>query len=110
MGMARRESEPPIRSLHVPFESQSGYSTGLVNALLGEQRASERIGPVLLTDSTSSSRGLNLGLDAEMRNRMERPPGRTQVQPTVWNLLAKVGPSDLETLKQIQELDPIEKP
>jgi hypothetical protein len=51
-----------------------------------------------------------LGLDAEMRNRMERPPGRTQVQPTVWSLLAKVGPSDLETLKRIQELDPIEKP
>jgi hypothetical protein len=51
-----------------------------------------------------------LGLDAETRNHLERPPGRTQVQPTVWNLLAKVGPSDLETLKRIQELDPIQKP
>jgi hypothetical protein len=51
-----------------------------------------------------------LGLAAETRNRMERPPGRTQVQPTVRNLLAKVGPSDLETLKRIQELDPIEDP
>jgi hypothetical protein len=32
------------------------------------------------------------------------------VQPTVWNLLAKVGPTDLETIKRIQELEPIEKP
>jgi hypothetical protein len=32
------------------------------------------------------------------------------VQPTIWNLLAQAGPTDLETIKRIQELDPIEKP
>src|SRR6266849_5329765 len=57
MGMARRESESPLRSLHVPFESQKRLLHGLVNALLGKQRASERIGPVLLTDLTSGFRG-----------------------------------------------------
>jgi hypothetical protein len=51
-----------------------------------------------------------LGLDAETRNHVKLPPERSQVQPTVWSLLAKVGPSDLETLKRIQELDPIERP
>jgi hypothetical protein len=51
-----------------------------------------------------------LGLDAEMRNHVEPPPNRSQVQPTIWNLLAKIGPSDLETLKRIQEFDPIERP
>jgi hypothetical protein len=51
-----------------------------------------------------------LGLDAATRNRIERSPERSHVQPTVWNLLAQVGPTDLETIKRIQELDPIEKP
>jgi hypothetical protein len=51
-----------------------------------------------------------LVLDAEMRNRLERPPDRSQVQPTIWNYLAQAPPTDLETLKRIQELDPIEKP
>jgi hypothetical protein len=32
------------------------------------------------------------------------------VQPTVWSLLAQAEPTDLETLKRIQELDPIKKP
>jgi hypothetical protein len=32
------------------------------------------------------------------------------VQPTIWNFLAQAPPTDLETKKQIQELDPIEKP
>ena len=50
-----------------------------------------------------------LGLDAEMRNHVERPE-RSQVQPTIWSLLAQAEPTDLETLKQIQDLDPIEKP
>ena len=49
-------------------------------------------------------------LDAEMRNQMEPPPDRGQVQPTTWSLLARAGPTDLETLKRIQELDPIQKP
>jgi hypothetical protein len=51
-----------------------------------------------------------LGLDAEMRNHHKPPPDRSQVQPTVWSLIAKAEPTDLETLKRIQELDPIEKP
>lgn len=51
-----------------------------------------------------------LGLDAEMRNCMERLPERTQVQPTAWGLLAQTPPTDLETVMRIQELDPIEKP
>ena len=57
-----------------------------------------------------------LGLDAETRNRMERPsvtevrPSGNRVQPTVWNLLAQAEPTDSETIKRIQELDPIEKP
>ena len=46
-----------------------------------------------------------LGLDAATRNRMERPD-RSQVQPTVWSLLAQAPPTDLETLKRIPELDP----
>jgi hypothetical protein len=50
-----------------------------------------------------------LGLDAEMRNHVEPPPNRSQVQPTIWNLLAQAPRTDLETLKRIQELDPIEK-
>jgi hypothetical protein len=50
-----------------------------------------------------------LGLDAEVRNRMERPE-QSRVQPTVWSLLAQVPPTDLETIERIQELDPIEKP
>ncbi len=50
-----------------------------------------------------------LGLDAATRNRIERPD-RIQVQPTLWNLLAQAGPTDVETIKRIQELDPIEKP
>ena len=47
---------------------------------------------------------------------MERPssnqvqPGGDQVQPTIWNLLAQAPGTDLEMLKRIQELDPIEKP
>jgi hypothetical protein len=36
-----------------------------------------------------------LGLDAEMRNHYEPPPDRSQVQPTVWSLLAKAEPTDL---------------
>ena len=51
-----------------------------------------------------------LGLDAEMRNQLESLPDRSQVQPTIWNLLAQAGPTDLETIRRIQELDPIEKP
>jgi len=57
-----------------------------------------------------------LGLDAATRNRMERPdhsrvqPERTQVEPTIWSLLAQAEPTDVETIKRIQELDPIEKP
>jgi hypothetical protein len=50
-----------------------------------------------------------LGLDAETRNRMECLD-RSQVQPTVWNLLSQVGPTDLETIERIQELAPIKKP
>ena len=50
-----------------------------------------------------------LGLDAETRNPMERPRD-SHVPPTIWNLLAQAGPTDLETIKRIQELDPIEKP
>ena len=47
---------------------------------------------------------------------MERPssnqvqPGGDQVQPTIWNLLAQAPGTDLEMLKRIQELDPIENP
>jgi hypothetical protein len=51
-----------------------------------------------------------LGLDAKIRNRAEPPADRSHVQPTIWNHLAQAPPTDLETLKRIQELDPIEKP
>jgi predicted transcriptional regulator len=51
-----------------------------------------------------------LGLDAAMRNRKEPSPDLSHVQPTIWNVLAQAGPTDLETIKRIQELDPIEKP
>jgi hypothetical protein len=51
-----------------------------------------------------------LGLDAETRNRMQLPPDRSRVQPTIWNYLAQAPPTDLETIKRIQELDPIQKP
>lgn len=51
-----------------------------------------------------------LGLDAKTRSRGEPPPDRSHAQPTVWSLVAQVGPTDLETLKRIQELDPIQKP
>jgi hypothetical protein len=51
-----------------------------------------------------------LNLDAKTRNRIEPTPERSQVQPTIWNLLAQAPPTDLETLKRIQELDPIAKP
>jgi hypothetical protein len=51
-----------------------------------------------------------LGLDAATRNRIERSPERSHVQPTVWSLLAQAGPTDLETIRRIQELDPIQKP
>jgi hypothetical protein len=50
-----------------------------------------------------------LGLDAATRNRIEWPD-HSQVEPTVWNLLAQAPPTELETLRRIQELDPIEKP
>ena len=54
-----------------------------------------------------------LGLDAKIRNHPTPPappPDRSHVQPTIWNLLAQVGPTDLETIKRIQDLDPIKKP
>jgi hypothetical protein len=51
-----------------------------------------------------------LGLDAETRSHAEPPPDRSHVQPTVWTILAQAPPTDLETIKRIQELDPIEKP
>ena len=50
-----------------------------------------------------------LGLDVETRNRVERSH-QIQVQPMVWSLLAEAAPTDLETIKRIQELDPIEEP
>jgi hypothetical protein len=56
-----------------------------------------------------------LGLDAATGNRVERRSnevrtGGDNVQPTVWSLLAQAGPTDLETIKRVQELDPIERP
>jgi hypothetical protein len=54
-----------------------------------------------------------LGLDAKNRNHPAPPgppPGSSQLQPTVWSLLAQAEPTDLETIKRIQELDPIQKP
>jgi hypothetical protein len=50
-----------------------------------------------------------LGLDAEVRNHVEPPSDRSQVQQTVWSLIAKAEPTDLETIRRIQEADPIEK-
>jgi hypothetical protein len=50
-----------------------------------------------------------LGLDAETRNRMERPVSAPH-RGTVFDLLAQVEPLSAEMLKQIQDLDPIEKP
>jgi len=50
-----------------------------------------------------------LGLDAKTRERMERPES-TPHRGTVFDLLAHVEPLSAEMLKQIQELDPIEKP
>jgi hypothetical protein len=37
-------------------------------------------------------------------------PDRSHVQPAIWNLLAQAPPTDLETLKRIQGLDPIGNP
>jgi hypothetical protein len=51
-----------------------------------------------------------LGLDKETWSHVEPPAERRQLEPTVWNVLAQAPPTDLETLKRIQELDPIEKP
>jgi hypothetical protein len=50
-----------------------------------------------------------LGLDAEMRNHVERPVSAPH-RGTVFDLLASVEPLSAEMLKQIQELDPIVKP
>ena len=50
-----------------------------------------------------------LGLDAETRNTVE-PPDSAPDRGTVFNLLAQVEPLSAEMLKQIHELDPIEKP
>jgi hypothetical protein len=51
-----------------------------------------------------------LGLDAKRWNHAEPSPEHAQVKPTVWDLLAHSEPTDLETIRRIQELDPIEKP
>lgn len=51
-----------------------------------------------------------LGFDAATQKRIERSPERSQMQPTIWSLLAQAVPTDLETIKRIQELDPIERP
>jgi hypothetical protein len=72
----------------------------------GQLRQSERVADDVIA----------LARDDETRNRMERlssnqvQPGGDQVQPTIWNLLAQAPGTDLEMLKRIQELDPIEKP
>jgi hypothetical protein len=50
-----------------------------------------------------------LGLDAEMRNHVERPVSAPH-RGTVFDLLAQVEPLSVKMLKQIQELDPIKKP
>jgi hypothetical protein len=50
-----------------------------------------------------------LDLDAKTWAYAEPPPDRSHVQPTIWSLLAQAGPTDLETIKQIKELDPVDR-
>jgi hypothetical protein len=51
-----------------------------------------------------------LGLDAGTGSHVLPPAERRQPEPTVWDVLAQAPPTDLETIKRIQELDPVEKP
>jgi hypothetical protein len=54
-----------------------------------------------------------LGLDAKNGNHPAPPgppPDSSQLQPTVWSLLAQAAPTDQALIERIQELDPIEKP